>query len=78
MSIPFDEKKYSDEFKKRFVTALGTGNARAISDYLDISYQAAKNYLNGRLPDPRVLIKFAQKTPYSIHWLLTGEGERHV
>jgi len=45
---------------------------------LDISYQAAKNYLGGRLPEPKVLLKIAESTPYSIHWLLTGEGEKFV
>ncbi|MEQ1765357.1 MAG: hypothetical protein ABL984_19670 [Pyrinomonadaceae bacterium] len=43
---------------------------------LNISYQAAKNYLNGRFPDPRVLLTIAERTPYSLHWLLTGEGEK--
>jgi hypothetical protein len=45
---------------------------------LDISYQAAKNYLQGRLPDSYVLRTIAQRTPYSIHWLLTGEGDKFV
>jgi hypothetical protein len=45
---------------------------------LDISYQAAKNYLQGRLPDSYVLRTIAQRTPYSINWLLTGTGEKLV
>jgi hypothetical protein len=43
---------------------------------LDISYQAARNYLGGRLPDAYVLVSVAEKTRYSIHWLLTGRGEK--
>ncbi|MGC2239085.1 MAG: hypothetical protein WA584_23220 [Pyrinomonadaceae bacterium] len=45
---------------------------------LGISYQAAKNYLEGRLPDSGVLTIIAERTPYSIHWLLTGEGKKFV
>ena len=56
----------------------GTANPRVIADYLDVSYQAAKNYLNGRLPESKVLIKISEKTPVSIHWLLTGEGDKFV
>ena len=49
-----------------------------IARVLDISYQAVKNYLNGRLPDAYVLQKIAEKTDYSLSWLLTGKGEKFV
>ena len=78
MSIGSEIKNQSDEFRRRFIAVCGTSNARVISEYLDISYQAAKNYLNGRLPESKVLIKIAEKTPCSLHWLLTGEGEKYV
>lgn len=46
---------------------------------LDISYQAAKNYLAGnRLPDTNGLLAIARETGYSIQWFLTGEGEKSV
>ena len=45
---------------------------------LNISYQAAKNYLQGRLPEAKVLKTISEKTDYSINWLLTGEGEKIV
>lgn len=70
--------KQRDEFRRRFIAVCGTSNARVISEYLGISYQAAKNYLNGRLPESKVLIRIAEKTPCSLHWLLTGEGEKYV
>lgn len=66
----------AQQFGKRFAEACGTGEAAKIQRLLDISYQAAKNYLGGRLPDPRVLLTIAERTPYSLHWLLTGEGEK--
>ena len=63
-------------FGVRFAEACGTSEPARIQRLLNISYQAAKNYLNGRLPDPRVLIVIAERTPYSLHWLLTGSGEK--
>ena len=64
------------DFANRFAEACGTSEPARVQRLLNISYQAAKNYLNGRLPDPRVLITIAERTPYSIHWLLTGKGEK--
>ncbi|HMJ08864.1 MAG TPA: hypothetical protein VK468_07655 [Pyrinomonadaceae bacterium] len=45
---------------------------------MEISNQAARNYLDGRVPDTRVLLRIADRTPFSIHWLLTGRGEKVV
>lgn len=69
------EKK---DFIKRFAEVCGTGEPAEISRLLKISYQAARNYLDGRLPDANILLSIAEKTPYSIHWLLTGRGEKFV
>ncbi|HUR97472.1 MAG TPA: hypothetical protein VMZ26_05320 [Pyrinomonadaceae bacterium] len=70
-----DEKNL---FIARFVEVCGTSEPARIQRLLDISYQAAKNYLQGRLPDSYVLRTIAERTPYSINWLLTGKGERLV
>jgi len=70
-----DEK---NNFIERFVEVCGTSEPAKIQRLLDISYQAAKNYLQGRLPDSYVLRTVARRTPYSINWLLTGEGEKLV
>lgn len=69
------EKK---EFIERFIETCGTSEPAYVQRLLNISYQGAKNYLLGRLPDPAVLQTIAAKTPYSIHWLLTGKGEKLV
>lgn len=66
------------EFIERFVEVCGTSEPAAIQRLLNISYQGAKNYLQGRLPDPLVLKAIAARTPYSIHWLLTGNGEKII
>lgn len=70
-----DENK---NFTGRLIEVCGTSEPAKIQRLLDISYQAAKNYLQGRMPDSNVLITIANRTPYSIHWLLTGEGEKLV
>lgn len=64
------------QFGARFAEVCGSSEPARIQRLLNISYQAAKNYLNGRLPDSRVLLTIAERTPYSIHWLLTGTGEK--
>jgi hypothetical protein len=70
-----DEK---NTFIARFTEVCGTAEPAKIQRLLDISYQAAKNYLQGRLPDSYVLRTIAERTPYSINWLLTGKGSRLV
>ena len=65
-------------FVERFVEVCGSKQPNDIARLLNISYQAAINYLQGRLPDTKVLMAISDKTPYSINWLLTGEGEKFV
>lgn len=65
-------------FIDRFTEVCGTSEPAKIQRLLDISYQAAKNYLQGRLPDSYVLLTIAKRTQYSINWLLTGQGEKFV
>jgi predicted transcriptional regulator len=65
-------------FIERFVEICGSSQPADIARSFNISYQAAKNYLNGRLPDSNVLLTISKQTPYSIHWLLTGQGKKFV
>ena len=66
------------DFIQRFVEICGSSKPADVAQLLNISYQAAKNYLEGRLPDSNVLIVIAERTDYSIHWLLTGQGDKFV
>ena len=68
----------NSDFRTRFIEICGSSQPRVISKMLGISYQAAKNYLTGRLPGSNMLCIISEKTPYSIHWLLTGEGSKFV
>lgn len=79
MSSPAKKILRIAEFVKRFTEACGTDEPARIQRSLNISYQAAKNYVEGvRYPKTEVLLKLAERTGYSIHWLLTGEGKKFV
>ena len=66
----------NSDFVKRFEEVCDTSQPADVARFLNISYQTAKNYLQGRLPDSNVLRLISERTPYSIHWLLTGRGEK--
>jgi hypothetical protein len=65
-------------FVDRLIEACGTSEPAELQRLLNISYQAAKNYLTGRYPSTSVLIIIAERTDCSIHWLLTGNGKKFV
>ncbi len=65
-------------FIERFIEVCGSSHPAEIAQLLNISYQAAKNYLEGRFPDSKTLRTISEKTSYSINWLLTGEGAKFV
>lgn len=73
-----DVPAHKNEFIDRFVEVCGTSEPVKIQRLLDVSYQAAKNYLLGRMPDSFVLRTITERTPYSINWLLTGQGEKLI
>lgn len=68
----------NSDFIDRFIEVCESDKAVKIKRLLNISDQAARNYLSGRLPTPEILITIADQTPYSIHWLLTGRGRKFV
>ena len=61
-------------FMLRLIEACGSGKPADLQRSLNISYQAAKNYLSGRLPNTEILIIISERTGVSIDWLLTGRG----
>jgi hypothetical protein len=71
-------KKGNIDFVERLIEICGSSQPADVGRILKVSYQAAKNYLNGRLPDAKILLGIAEKTPYSVHWLLTGHGDKFV
>jgi len=65
-------------FIARLKETLSTDEPAEIARSLGISYQAAKNYLEGRLPSAEVLTTIAEQTDYSLNWLLTGKGAKKI
>ncbi len=76
MSSP--NTKENREYVRRLIEVCGTSRPKEIAALLDISYSAAKNYLSGRLPDAKILLVISEQTNFSIHWLLTGKGEKFI
>jgi hypothetical protein len=65
-------------FIKRLVDICGTDEPARLQRLLNISYQAAKNYLSGRFPNTEMLLIISERTGCSIDWLLTGKGKKFV
>jgi len=65
-------------FVSRLTEACGADRPAALQRSLNISYQAAKNYLRGRLPNTEILMIISERTGVSIDWLLTGRGKKFV
>ena len=67
-----------DDFSLRLKEAFRTNEVAEIARKLAVTYQGAKNCIEGRIPAPEVLIAISNSTGCSIHWLLTGEGEKFI
>lgn len=78
MSSNFSTNVENESFVIRFIEAMGTKEPAEVQRKLGVSYQAAKNYLHGRMPAADVLVKIAAETDISLHWLLTGEGNKYI
>jgi len=78
MSTKAKTKVEAAGFPERLVEACGTSEPARIGRMLEVSYQTAKNYLEGRLPAAEVLITIAASTGVSLNWLLTGQGPKHT
>ncbi len=65
-------------FGDRLKEAFGTTEISKIADKLGVTYQAAKNYVDGRWPSAEKLIDISRSTNCSLDWLLTGEGNKQL
>jgi transcriptional regulator with XRE-family HTH domain len=64
-------EKFQDRLKQVFDNASMADIARR----LELPHATVRNYFQGRMPAPDVLIKIANETNVSLNWLLTGKGE---
>jgi AcrR family transcriptional regulator len=65
----------SSEFRERLQQAFGFATMAAIARRLGLPHATVRNYFNGRLPAPDVLIKIGNETNVSLNWLLSGAGD---
>ncbi|MCC7308304.1 MAG: hypothetical protein IT173_12115 [Acidobacteria bacterium] len=63
------------DFAARFAVACGTNKPAEIRRKYGISYHAARNYLEGRVPAADKLKEIRNLTNVNLNWLLLGEGE---
>ncbi len=67
-----------DEFTERLKQAFDFATMAEIARRIDVPHATIRNYFQGRLPAPDVLIKIANQTHVSLNWLLSGNGEMFV
>ncbi|QYO65525.1 helix-turn-helix domain-containing protein [Leptolyngbya sp. 7M] len=68
----------NEDFVMRLKRAFGFGTMADIARRIDVPHATVRNYFQGRLPAPEVLIKIADETNVSLNWLLTGRGEMFI
>ena len=65
----------SRDFINRLHIAFDNASMAEVARRLKIPHATVRNYYQGRLPAPEVLIKIATETGVSLNWLLIGTGE---
>ena len=66
------------DFIERLHTAFDNESMADVARRLKIPHATVRNYYQGRLPAPEVLIKIANETGVSLNWLLAGTGDRYA
>lgn len=67
-----------NEFIDRLNKTFEYGSMADVARRLGIPHATVRNYYQGRLPAPDVLIKIARETSVSLNWLLDGRGEMYA
>jgi AcrR family transcriptional regulator len=65
----------SQNFADRLKHVFDNASMADIARRLDLPHATVRNYFQGRMPAPDVLIKIANETNVSLNWLLTGKGD---
>ena len=66
------------DFVARLQTAFDNASMADVARRLKIPHATVRNYYQGRLPAPDVLIKIANETSVSLNWLLIGTGDMYA
>ena len=68
----------NQDFVERLQISFEHESMADVARRLKIPHATVRNYYQGRLPAPEVLIKIANETGVSLNWLLTGKGDRYL
>ncbi len=68
----------NEDFVRRLDKAFGHQSMADVARRLGIPHATVRNYYNGRLPAPEVLIKIARESGVSLNWMLLGRGEMYI
>lgn len=68
----------NEDFVRRLDKAFEHQSMADVARRLSIPHATVRNYYNGRLPAPEVLIKIARESGVSLNWLLLGSGEMYI
>jgi DNA-binding phage protein len=77
IAIKSQESKYPDLFN-RILEACQVKNANQAAVKLGLNRKSVYQWRDGGLPEIDTLLEISRQTKHSIHWLLTGKGERLV
>ena len=66
------------DFVTRLRSAFNDESMADVARRLKIPHATVRNYYQGRLPAPEVLVKIANETGVSLNWLLIGSGEKYA
>lgn len=67
----------NNDFIVRLLKTFDDASMAEVARRLRIPHATVRNYYQGRLPAPEVLIKIANETGVSLNWLLTGTGDMY-
>ena len=65
-------------FASRLSEAFEFATMAEIARRVGLPHATIRNYFQGRMPAPEVLIKIANETNVSLNWLLTGSGDMYL
>lgn len=65
-------------FTERLKIVFEFASMAEIARRIGVPHATVRNYFQGRMPAPEVLIKIANETNVSLNWLLLGNGEMYV
>jgi len=65
-------------FPQRLSEAFEFATMAEIARRVGVPHATIRNYFQGRMPAPEVLIKIANETNVSLNWLLSGNGAMYL